>query len=374
MDEPIQFVDLKKQYLSLKPEIDAAIQRVIDTTAFINGPDVSAFENAFARFCETKYCIGTGSGQSALELIFEALELQKGDEVIVPVNSYISTALAPSFVGAKVVFVDCDPASFNIDPKKIEKAITRKTKVIAVTHLYGQAAQMDAIMSIAKKHGLLVVEDAAQAHGARFKGKRVGNFGIACAYSFYPSKNLGCYGDGGAITTNNAVLAKKLRLLRYFGQTKKYIHTIKGHNSKLDTIQAAILNVKLPHVEQWSDRRLELARYYNETLKGLPLKTPAIDPNIKHVFYVYCIVTDKRDRLLQFLKDRNIFGNIHYPIPIHLQKAYRELKHKRGDFPIAEHLASRILSLPLYPELAFEEIDRIVEAIKEFYKDSRGSE
>ena len=273
MDEPIQFVDLKKQYRALKSEIDTAIARVVDSAAFINGPDVSKFENDFAKFCETKYCIGAGSGHSALELIFEAIGVGKGDEVIVPVNSYISTALAPSFVGAKVVFVDCDPESFNIDPKKIEKAITKRTKVIAVTHLYGQAARMDEIMSIAKKHKLLVVEDAAQAHGARFKGKRVGSFGIACAYSFYPGKNLGCYGDGGAITTNNAALAKSLRLLHYFGQTKKYVHVVKGHNSKLDTIQAAILNVKLPHLQAWCDRRLELAQYYTEKLQDLPIDT-----------------------------------------------------------------------------------------------------
>lgn len=369
MDEQIQFVDLKKQYLSLKPEIDAAIQRVIDTTAFINGPDVARFEADFAKFCESTYCIGTGSGHSALELIFEALEIGKGDEVIVPVNSYISTALAPSFSGAKAIFVDCDPETYNIDPKKIERAITRKTKAVAVTHLYGQAARMDEIMAIAKRHKLQVVEDAAQAHGARFKGKRVGNFGIACAYSFYPGKNLGCYGDGGAITTNSAALAKKLQLLHYFGQTKKYVHAIKGHNSKLDTIQAAILNAKLPHLEIWCERRLELARYYNEKLSGLPVKTPAIDPDGKHVFHIYCIVVHRRDRLLQFLKERGIHGNIHYPIPIHLQKAYKELRHTKGDFPVAERLASNIISLPLFPELTHEDIDRIVAAIREFYSE-----
>lgn len=367
MSEPIHFVNLKKQYQSLKTEIDKAIQNVIDNASFINGPDVKTFNDNFAKFCESRYCLGVGSGHSALELIFEALELPKEAEVIVPVNSYISTALAPSFAGAKVVFVDCDRDSYNIDPKKIENSITPKTRVIAVTHLYGQSAQMDEICKIAEKHNLIIVEDAAQAHGSRFKGKRVGSFGIACAYSFYPGKNLGAYGDGGAITTNDENLYEKLKLLAEYGQLKKYVHTSKGHNSRLDTMQAAILNVKLAHLEKWSDRRLELANYYNDKLKDTPVRTPKINPDIKHVFHVYCVVTERREELLEYLKKNNIFGNIHYPIPLHLQGAYKELGHKKGDFPIAEELAEKILSLPMYPELTFQEIDLITETIKKFF-------
>lgn len=367
MNDLIPFVDLKKQYQKLKPEIDKAIQNVLDTCAFINGPDVSKFESDFANFCETKYCIGTGSGHSALELIFESLELPPGSEVLVPVNSYISTALAPSFNRLKCVFVDCDRDTYNIDPKLIEKAITLKTKVIAVTHLYGQAAQMDKIVEIANKHNLIIIEDAAQAHGSRFKGKRVGSFGLACAYSFYPGKNLGCYGDGGAITTNDTKLYEKLRLLHYFGQTKKYVHKIKGRNEKLDTIQAAILNVKLPHLEEWSKRRLELAQYYNKKLSKFPIITPITHQDVDHVFHVYCIVTEKRDELLLYLKEKEIIGNIHYPIPIHLQEAYNELGYKAGDFPVAEELAGKIISLPMYPELTFSEIDRISSVIEDFF-------
>lgn len=363
----IALVDLKKQYQLIKKEIDQAIQRVIDSVAFIGGSEVEMFEKEFALHCGTKYCVGLNSGTDALNFICKALGLGPGDEVIVPVNTYISTALAVNYVGARPVFVDCDSV-YNIDVSQIEGKINSKTKAIMAVHLCGQAADMDNILKIARKHKLLIIEDACQAHGATYKGKKVGTFGIATAFSFYPGKNLGAYGDGGAVVTNNRRLAEKIKKLHEYGQKEKYIHVEKGTNSRLDALQAAILRVKLKYLDQWIRERRAVAAYYLKKLKNLPLKLPQIRVHQEHAFHLFVVETEKRDKLLSFLKNKGIFCGIHYPIPIHLQKAYRELSHKRGDFPIAEKAANRMMSLPLYPELTKREIDFICDSIGEFFK------
>lgn len=362
----IPFVDLKAQYRALKPELDAAIARVIENAVFIGGEEVTAFEAEFAQFSEASHAIAVSSGTAALELIFRALPLTAGDEVIVPANSYIATAFAPSLVGAVPVFVDCDPLTYNIDPAKIEAAITSRTKVIAVTHLYGQSADMDPIMEIAERRGLLVVEDACQSHGARYHGKRVGSFGIASAFSFYPGKNLGAYGDGGAIITNDADLAARLKRLREYGQTEKYVHLEKGTNARLDTLQAAILRVKLVHLENWNQARTHNAALYSSKLSVAGFTPPSIAPGNDHVFHIFAIEVDRRDDMLAYLKERGIQGNIHYPVPIHLQGAYREQGHVEGDFPVCEKAAKRILALPMFPELTEMQIDEVVAAVTAF--------
>jgi len=362
----INFVDLNKQYNLIKPEIDDAIQRVIKNSSFIGGEEVSAFEEEFAQYCDAHYCAGVNSGTDALKFICMALGIKEGDEVILPVNTFIATALGVSSMGAKPVFVDCEDGTYNIDVKKIEEKITSRTKAIIAVHLYGQPAEMDSIISIAQKHKLYVIEDACQAHGAFYKDRRVGTFGIASAFSFYPGKNLGAYGDGGAVITNDADMTEKIKKLREYGQEKKYVHTERGTNSRLDGLQAAILRVKLRHLDGWNEKRRNVAACYYDNLKDLQIKLPVTMADRNHVYHLFVIETDNRDELLQYMSQKEIFCGIHYPIPLHLQGAYRELGYKEGDFPVSERSASRILSLPVYPELKKEEIRYIKNTINEF--------
>jgi dTDP-4-amino-4,6-dideoxygalactose transaminase len=363
----INLVDLRKQYKKIKPEIDNAIQNVINNTDFILGKDVELFEKEFARFCGVKYCVGLDNGSSALELGMHALGIGDGDEVITPANSFIASSSNISFTGARPVLVDCDPKTYNINPDAIESAVTKKAKAIMPVHLYGQPANMDRILEIAKKYKLFVIEDACQAHGADFKGKMIGSFGNFAAFSFYPGKNLGAYGDGGALTTNSKEIYENIQMMRNYGQKEKYHHLALAWNRRLDTIQAAVLLVKLKYLKKWNMARKKIAFLYNKFLEDLPVETPKIDDNVNHVFHLYVIRTKKRDDLANFLKEKGVNTGIHYPIPIHLQKAYKNLGYKRGDFPITEKYSSEVLSLPMYPELTDEEVYYIARRITEFF-------
>lgn len=363
----IPLVDLKIQYQTIKLEVNSAIKNVLESTHFILGEEVENFEQKFAKFSEAKYAAGVASGLSALEIGMRALGIGEGDEVLTPVNSFIASSSAISFTGAKPVLIDCDEDSFNIDPKKIEEEINKKTKAIMPVHLYGRPADMDQILKIAKKHNLKVIEDACQAHGASYKGKKVGSIGTFGAFSFYPGKNLGAYGDGGIITTNNQELAEKVAQMRNYGQTKKYHHEYLAWNSRLDTIQAAVLLVKLKYLDKWNKARRKNATIYNRLLKGLPVITPEIPRDMEHVFHLYIIRFEKRDKLAEFLKKKDISTGLHYPIPIHLQPAYSKLGYKHGDFPVSEKLSGEILSLPMYPELKESEAEYIASCIKQFF-------
>ncbi len=369
----INFVDLNKQYNHIKLEVDDAIQRVIKNSSFIGGEEVRLFEEEFAYYCEASCCVGVNSGTDALKFICMALDIKEGDEVILPVNTFIATALGVSSVGAIPVFVDCEDGTYNIDTGKIEEKITSRTKAIIAVHLYGQPAEMDPILEIAQRHKLYVIEDACQAHGAFYKDRRVGTFGIASAFSFYPGKNLGAYGDGGAVITNDTGVTEKIKKLREYGQEEKYVHTEMGTNSRLDGLQAAVLRVKLKYLDEWNDKRNNVAAYYYDSLKDFQINLPRTKPDRNHVFHLFVIETDNRDELLQFLKQKETFCGIHYPVPLHFQGVYRELGHKAGDFPVSERLASRILSLPIYPELRKEEVDYIKNAFNEFVSISTNS-
>lgn len=364
----IAFVDLKRQYQEIKAEVDLAIKNVIDSSQFILGEECEKLEKEFAQFVDVKYAMGVGNGSSALELGMRALGLGSGDEVITPVNSYIASSSSISFTGAKPVLVDCFEDTFNIDVEKAEKLITKQTTAIMPVHLYGQVANMDAILKLAKKHKLYVIEDACQAHGASFKGEMAGSFGDISAFSFYPGKNLGAFGDGGMVVTNNKDLAERIKLLRNYGEKEKYNHLILGWSSRLDTLQAAILRVKLKKLKDWNNKRLYNAKLYNKYLKDAPVKIPKIFPNYNHVFHLYVIRAKKRDELAKYLFKKGISTVMHYPIPIHLQPAYKDLGYKKGDFPVAEKLADEILSLPMFPQLKIAEIKYICQTIKAFYR------
>lgn len=362
----ISFVDLAAQYQTIKTEVDAAIASVIQNTAFILGPEVRKFEEEFAQFCETKYAVGVDSGTSAIELIMRALEIGPGDEVIIPANTFIATALGVSFTGAKPVFVEPDAETYNIDVTRIEAAITPRTKAIMPVHLYGQTADMDPILDIAKKHGLFVVEDACQAHGARYKGKRAGSMGIASAFSFYPGKNLGAYGDGGGITTNDEKILAKLHRLRDYGQSEKYHHDELGYNRRLDSMQAAILRVKLRYIDSWNQARRDHADYYSKLLSGTKYVTPIVPAYAEPIWHLYVIQTEQRDMLMKFLSGMGIYTGIHYPIPIHLQGAYKDLGYKTGDFPLTETQSQKIVSLPMFAELSDEMVKYVVDGLLKF--------
>jgi dTDP-4-amino-4,6-dideoxygalactose transaminase len=359
----VPFVDLKAQYQSIKDEIDAAVTRVIRNTSFILGPEVEAFEQAFAEYVGARFCLGLNSGTAALHLALLAGGIGAGDEVIVPANSFFATAEAVSLVGATPVFVDADPVSYTIDTSKIEKAITGRTRAIIPVHLYGQSADLDPIFEIARRRNLLVVEDAAQAHGAQYKGRRVGPLGDVGCFSFYPGKNLGAYGEGGAVVTNDERLAHRVRLLRDHGSEKKYRHEIVGYNFRLEGIQGAVLNVKLRHLDRWNELRRQHAARYTELLKGTNLTLPLEMDYARHVYHVYVIQTEARDDLQRTLADAGIQTGIHYPIPIHLQPAYSSLGHKQGDFPESERQSNRVLSLPMFAELTDEQIHTVADAI-----------
>lgn len=360
----IPFVDLAAQYRSIQPDIDAAIAAVLLRGDFILGQDVRLFEQEFASYCGTAHCLGVASGTDALRLALQACGIGRGDEVITTAHTFIATVLAIAEAGATPVLVDCDPECGLIDVSKIEAALTPRTKAILPVHLYGQAADMDPIREIARAHNLVVVEDACQAHGALYKGQRCGSLGDIAAFSFYPGKNLGAYGDGGAITTSRADLADKVSLLRNYGQRVKYEHLEKGGNSRLDTVQAAVLRVKLRHLDDWNAGRQRAAAAYDRVLADAGLGLPKVVPYGTHVFHLYVVRTPDRAGLQKALDADGIQHGIHYPTPVHRQKAMADLGYAEGTFPVAEALAPQILSLPMFPELSDEQIDRIAAAIK----------
>jgi dTDP-4-amino-4,6-dideoxygalactose transaminase len=363
----IPFLDLKAPYLELKEELDAAYRRVMESGWFIMGRELEAFEAEFAEYCGTRYCVGVANGLEALHLILCALEIGPGDEVLVPSNTYIATWLAVSYTGAVPVPVEPDPATYNMDPTLIERAITPRTKAILPVHLYGQPADMDAINACAAKHGLKVVEDVAQAHGARCRGNRAGSLGDAGAFSFYPGKNLGAFGDGGAVTTSDPLLAEKVRVLRNYGSQAKYHNERKGYNSRLDEMQAALLRVKLAKLDDWNGRRQVLAGCYNYGLRDLPgLMLPGFPGWAEPVWHLFVVRCRERDELQKELARQGIGTLIHYPIPPHLQPAYSELGYRQGDFPIAEAIHQEVLSLPMGPNLSLAEVETVIAALHRF--------
>jgi dTDP-4-amino-4,6-dideoxygalactose transaminase len=361
----IPLVDLRAQYLTLKAPIDAAIQDVIDRTDFILGKPVAPFEEAFARFIGVRHCIGVNSGTSALHLAFVACGIGPGDEVITTPHTFIATAEMLGWLGARPVFVDIDPRTYQIDAARIEAAITPHTKAILPVHLYGYAAEMDPILDIARRHHLKVIEDAAQAHGARYKGHCVGSLGDVACFSFYPGKNLGAYGDAGGVVTNDDDLAHHIRMLRDHGRLEKYTHEITGFPYRIETLQAAILGVKLPHLADWNAARRAHAQRYNELLRGSHVITPTAADHVEPVYHLYVVRVKERDRVLAQLKANGIGAGVHYPIPLHLQPAYAQLGHQAGDFPHAEAAAQEVLSLPMYAELTDEQIQAVSRALRE---------
>jgi dTDP-4-amino-4,6-dideoxygalactose transaminase len=363
MSRRVPFVDLKAQYESIRREIDAAIEETIDQTAFIMGERVKAFEKGFARFCGAGFGVGCSSGTTALHLALLGSGVGPGDEVITVSHTFIATAEAICHCGATPVFVDVDPQTYTMDPVRLEEAVTARTKAVVPVHLYGQCADMDPILAVARKAGLKVVEDAAQAHGAEYQGRRTGALGDCAAFSFFPGKNLGAYGDGGMLVTHDQALADRLRMLGNHGRTTKYEHEMIGYNYRLDALQAAILKTKLSHLEAWAQARRRRAHRYNNLLSGLPLQTPV--ERFGHVYHLYVIQCDDRDDLGRELKERGIATGLHYPIPLHLQPCFRHLPTAgRGRLPVTEALVERILSLPIYPELTDEQQDYVVEAIR----------
>jgi dTDP-4-amino-4,6-dideoxygalactose transaminase len=362
----IPFVDLAAQYAAIETEINQAISKVLRKTNFILGEEVELFEQEFAAFCEADYAVGVDSGTSALELALKAYEIGPGDEVITVANTFIATTLAISYTGAIPVLVDIDPSTYTMDISLLEKAITPRTKAIIPVHLYGHPVDMTPLLEIAQKYELIIIEDACQAHGARYKGKRVGSLGHAAAFSFYPGKNLGAYGDGGIVVTNNSRTAESLRLLRNYGSVKKYHHAVRGFNRRLDTLQAAVLRVKLRYLEAWSEARRQHATRYGQLLAdysdSVVIPTPA--DYAEPVFHLYVIRVNNRDAVQTYLHQQGIATVIHYPIPIHLQPAYRDLNYRQGDFPVTERFAEQILSLPMYPEMTETSLKYVAMALK----------
>jgi len=361
----VPFLDLKLQYKAIKEEIDEAIANVIEEAAFVGGEHVKKFEEEFAAFCDVKYCIGVGNGTDALFIALKALGIGIGDEVITVANSFIATSEAITMTGAKVVFVDCDPLTYNIDVKKISSAITPLTKAIIPVHLYGQPADMVTLQKIAKEFNLFLIEDAAQAHGAEIKGQRVGTFGILACFSFYPGKNLGAYGDAGAIVSNDEELAMRCRMIANHGRVKKFNHDFEGVNSRLDGLQAAILCVKLRHLEEWTQKRFDIANSYKSFLNNSEVIIPVAADGVKHVYHLYVVRVSRRDTIQTVLKERGIDTGIHYPIALPNLKAYEYLGYGPKDFPIATQYSKEILSLPMYPELKRAHIEYICKKLQD---------
>ncbi len=362
----IPFVDLRAQYRAIKDEIDAAIGRVVENASFILGPEVEAFESEFAEYVGAQFCVGVNSGTAAIQLALQACDIGAGDEVIVPANTFFATAEAVSTAGATPVFVDCDELTYNIDPTQIEAAITQRTRALLPVHLYGQPADLDAIFEIAERRNLLVIEDAAQAHGAEYKGRRVGARGAAGCFSFYPGKNLGAYGEGGAVVTDDERLARRVRLLRDHGSARKYTHEVVGYNFRLEGIQGAVLRVKLPYLDRWNDLRRRHAARYRELLKESGLVLPQEAADVRHVYHLFVVQSENRDALQKHLHDASVQTGIHYPVPVHLQPAYASLGYQTGDFARAERQAARLLSLPMFAELTDEQIAHVAQAVLSF--------
>jgi dTDP-4-amino-4,6-dideoxygalactose transaminase len=369
----VPFLDLKVQYKAIKNEIDPAIQNILDNTAFVLGKAVSDFETAFAKEHEVKHCLGVSSGTDGNHLALWTLGIGVGDEIIMPANTFIATAWGATLCGAKPVFVDCESDSYNIDPKKVEDAITPKTKAIVAVHLYGQPADLDPLREIAIKHKIFLVEDCAQAHFAEYQGKRVGGLSDTASFSFYPGKNLGAYGEGGAVTTHDDEVAKKVKMLRDHGAVQKYNHEMLGHNYRMEGIQGAVLGVKLKHLDKWTDGRRRAAQKYNELLKNVTfIQLPKEMSYAKHVYHLFVIQVNeggakRRDELAKYLNDNGVSTGLHYPIPLHLQPCFKDLGYTKGQFPVTEKLAECGLSLPMYPELSDEQIVYISDKIKHFF-------
>lgn len=372
----VPFVDLQAQYRQIKREVDEAVGRVIENAAFVLGREVETFEEAFAEYVGARYCVGVSNGTIAIQLALQACGVTCGDEVIVPTNSFFATAEAVSTAGARPRFVDCTPDASTIDVTQIEAAINERTRAIMPVHLYGQAADLDPIFEIARRHNLLVIEDAAQAHGSLYKGKRVGALGDAGCFSFYPGKNLGAYGEGGAVVTNDGAVAKRLRMLRDHGSTEKYKHEFVGYNARLEGLQGAVLNVKLKHLDVWNDLRRAHAARYVEMLNTISqsasqnagenknhIMLPREMDYARHIYHLFVIELDERERVQEQLKRAGVQTGIHYPVPIHLQPAYVSYGHKPGDFPVAEAQAARVLSLPMFPELSEAQLAHVAQSL-----------
>jgi dTDP-4-amino-4,6-dideoxygalactose transaminase len=362
----IPFLDLGAEQRAMGAEISAAVERVVSSGWYIGGPEVEAFETAFASFVEARHCVGVGNGLDALHLALRALDIGEGDEVIVASNGFIATLLAVSMAGARPVLVEPDPDSFNLDPARVEAAITSRTRAILPTHLYGRPANLDALSGIARRHGLRLIEDAAQAHGARYRGRRIGAHGDVVTWSFYPSKNLGAIGDGGAVTTNDPALADRIRALGNYGSRTRYVNDERGANSRLDPLQAAVLAAKLPHLDDSNERRRQIAARYLDELSSTGLTLPSVADDSEPVWHLFVIRSERRDALVDHLAAHGVQTLIHYPIPPHLQGAYADLGFKVGDFPIAERMAQSVLSLPIGPQMADDAVDAVIAAVKSF--------
>jgi len=368
MSEPIPYLDLPAQLRPLRKQLDAVIAKTLDNCSFCLGPDVAQFEKDFAAYCGAKHAIGFNSGTSALHVGLMLLNVKPGDEVITTPMTFVATSWAISYVGAKPVYVDVDDATFNLDPKQIEKAITPRTKVVMPVHLYGHPFDVDPIIEICRKHKLALVEDACQSHGAKYKGKTVGTFGALSGYSFYPGKNLGACGEGGALVTNEDAFAARAKSLREHGSSQRYYHDEVGFNYRMEGIQGAVLGVKLPHLNKWTAERRRVAHRYHELLADTPLQLPKEASWAESVYHLYVVRHPKRDDLKKHLEANKIGCALHYPLPLHLQKCYASLGYHQGDFPVAEKAARECLSLPIFPELTDAQIQRVAEVIKQFFK------
>ena len=362
----ISFLDLKAQYLTIKDEIGEAIAAVLESGHFVLGEQVEAFEHDFAAYCGSSYGVAVNSGTSALHLALLALGVGPGDEVITVPFTFVATVAAIHYTGARTIFVDIEPASYTLDPNQLERAISHRTKAIIPVHLYGQPADMTAVSEIARRNGVAIIEDACQAHGAEHFGKRVGCLGDLACFSFYPGKNLGAYGEGGMVVTSHEHFARIIRMMRDWGQERKYHHVLKGYNYRLEAIQGAILGVKLRHLEAWTETRRRHARLYDVLLSQSAVEPPKAMPHARHVYHVYAVRSRDRDALQSYLQTRGIQTGIHYPIPVHLQKAYADLGYRKGDFPHSERAAAEVLSLPMYPELSSTSIEQVAEAVRSF--------
>lgn len=362
----IEMVNLKRQYQNIKSDIDKALHGVLDSGQYILGPDVAMLESEMAEHLKVNYAAGVASGTDALHLALLACEIGSGDEVITTPFTFIATCEAITHCGAVPVFVDIDPKTYNINPKKIEEKITQKTKAIVPVHMYGQAAEMGAVMEIARKYKLKVIEDVAQAYGGEYNNKKLGTFGDAGCTSFFPSKNLGSFGDGGMVFTNDKEIAEKVKMLRVHGSKEKYTHDLIGFNSRLDTLQAAVVRVKLKHIDKWNNMRIEHAEKFNKLFSECEATTPYVGPHNKHVYHLYTILIDNRDGCREFLKNKGIASAVHYPIPIPLQKSFKYLGYSPADLPVSYEISSKTLSLPMFPELTEEEMNFIAKSVKEF--------
>lgn len=366
MSDKIPFLDLKRQYLSLKTQIMKGVEDVFARTAFTNGFSVENFEKKFAAYCHVQYAVAVSNGTTALQLALRALDIKQGDEVIVPANTFIATAWAPAYLHAIPVFVDCDADYWQIDAAMVEKKISKKTKAIIGVHLYGHPFDVDRLKDIARANKIFLIEDSAQAHGAAYKGQRVGGLAEMGCFSFYPGKNLGTYGEGGGITTNNRAYAERIARLRNHASVNKYYHEEIGYNMRMGGIEGMVLDVKLDYLDAWNSRRREIASMYLAGIKNAKIRLPKEAPYAKSVYHLFVVTTDKREELMQYLNSKNIFPGIHYPVPCHLQKAFAHLGYREGSLPQAEYLSTHCLSLPMFPELTNEEVAIVIDAINAY--------